>query len=213
MKPNLTCFRRSAFTLIELLTVIAIIAILMGLLIPVLAIVKEQARKAEAKNDCLGIVAAVKAYHTEYGKYPVGGFSATGDLKIGGVDGDNNKLFSILRARDAAGNPGNKYNPRRTNFFEGRMASNPAAPKSGYAESGSSGTIGALYDPWGGQYGIIIDADGNGEVAVPYTDFTAPIQAGCAVYAMGKDSAIGANGDGRYKSSGTASGDVVSLQQ
>jgi prepilin-type N-terminal cleavage/methylation domain-containing protein len=58
------------FTLIELLTVIAIIAILMGLLFPAIASVREAARKTQAKNDAANIVAAVKAYYTEYGKYP-----------------------------------------------------------------------------------------------------------------------------------------------
>src|SRR6188768_3418921 len=104
-------FSRSfAFTLVELLTVIAIIAILMGLLFPVISIVKEQARKAEARTTCLGVVTAVKAYHTEYGKYPTGDEVANGDLKIGGTTGDNAKLFFILRAKDAAGNVGHKYN-------------------------------------------------------------------------------------------------------
>src|SRR5438552_3035429 len=60
----------AAFTLVELLTVIAIIAILMGLLFPAIGIVKEQARKVQAKTDITNIVAAVKQYYTEYGKYP-----------------------------------------------------------------------------------------------------------------------------------------------
>src|SRR5947207_2970004 len=47
-----------AFTLVELLTVIAIIAILMGLLFPAIGIIKEQARKAQAKSDVTNIVAA-----------------------------------------------------------------------------------------------------------------------------------------------------------
>ena len=52
--------RSIAFTLIELLTVIAIIAILMGLLFPAVNAVKENAKKVQAKNDVTQIVAAVK---------------------------------------------------------------------------------------------------------------------------------------------------------
>ena len=62
--------RLHGFTLVELLTVIAIIAILMGLLFPVLGIIKDKAHNAAAKTACLGIITAVKAYNTEYGKYP-----------------------------------------------------------------------------------------------------------------------------------------------
>ena len=61
----------AAFTLVELLTVIAIIAILMGLLFPAIGAVKENGRRVQAKNDVMGIITAVKQYNTEYGKYPV----------------------------------------------------------------------------------------------------------------------------------------------
>jgi prepilin-type N-terminal cleavage/methylation domain-containing protein len=201
------------FTLVELLTVIAIIAILMGLLFPAIGIVKDQARKAEAKTACAGIVAAVKAYNTEYGKYPVGDNTATGDLKQGGNTGNNDKLFMILRAKDGTGNAGHIYNPRRIGFFEGKSVSNPTAPKGGFAETGGSGIVGAFYDPWGGQYGVVIDADYNNEVVVPYTDFaTTPPQTGCAAYSMGKDGKLGTAGDSKYKTGGSPSDDIISWQ-
>src|SRR5947207_2103029 len=60
-----------AFTLIELLVVIAIIALLMGLLFPAYRAVQNQARQTQAKNDLTQIVAAVNAFYTEYGRYPL----------------------------------------------------------------------------------------------------------------------------------------------
>src|SRR5215210_3376797 len=60
----------SAFTLIELLTVIGIIAVLMTLLFPAVNAVKENARRMDAKNTCVQIVTAVKQYYQEYGKFP-----------------------------------------------------------------------------------------------------------------------------------------------
>src|SRR3954470_15092662 len=91
-----------AFTLVELLTVIAIIAILMGLLFPAIGIIKEQARKVQAKNDVTNIVAAVKQYYTEYGKYPAvqdppstgGSDDLVGDSAVNPTGGNNNALFN-----------------------------------------------------------------------------------------------------------------------
>ncbi len=49
---------------------IAIIAILMGLLFPAIIAAKNTARKAQAKNDESQIVTAVKMFYTDYGQYP-----------------------------------------------------------------------------------------------------------------------------------------------
>ncbi|PYK06859.1 MAG: pilus assembly protein PilE, partial [Verrucomicrobia bacterium] len=60
-----------AFTLIELMTVIAVVAILFGIAFPAYTSVMERARKTEAQNSEQQIVTAVNAYYTEYGKYPI----------------------------------------------------------------------------------------------------------------------------------------------
>lgn len=125
-----------AFTLIELLIVIAIIGILMALLFPAVNGAIDAARKAQAKNDVTQIATAVVAYETEYGKLPdIGG-------EKGNVDGDLVKTLTAERTNN---------NPRKIVFIEiGQWKKNS---KSGTNDSG------AFLDAWGNPYKIAIDHD------------------------------------------------------
>lgn len=205
--------RLHGFTLVELLTVIAIIAILMGLLFPAIGIVKEQARKAEAKTSCTAIVAACKAYNTEYGKYPVLDNTTAGDLWFGetaaGAPKNNSTLFGTLRAKLVTS--GADYNPRKIVFFEGKDVSTPATPKGGFAPNGG------FYDPWGSQYNVILDANYDNVITiVPHSDFkgaTTGPQTGCVAFSFGKDTILGSTKtSGAYKSGSNTSDDVISWQ-
>ena len=226
-----TLFVSFAFTLIELLTVIAIIAILMGLLFPAVNAVKENAKKVQAKNDVTQIVAAVKHYYTEYGKYPPlkapGAGASQGDAQVDELIGDeaanakenNSKLFNTLRAIPEDPNADNKLNPRRVVFFEGKAASNPDSPRSGFLDrvgGKSGGDKGSFYDPWGKQYNIVLDTNYDNvlDVSQVYTDFSDTEKPRTAVgaFSLGKDSKIGENGDGRYRQGTKVSDDVISWQ-
>ncbi|MBS0656630.1 MAG: type II secretion system protein [Verrucomicrobia bacterium] len=172
--------RRSAsprgFTLIELLVVIAIIAVLMGLLFPVVSSVQDKARKTQAASDCAQIVTAVKAYFAEYGKYPVSDVKQGDPNGIGTVVGDpnadglqgkykNGLVMDVLRAipkrrsYSLDGNwndtPPHGLNPRQVVYFDGRQAKDSAKPKNGFATSGT--LEGCYFDPWGNQFMIFLD--------------------------------------------------------
>jgi len=73
MKLILPSSRRSrnGFTIVELLTVIAIIAILAAMLLPVLAAAKKHAQVMQARTDISGLVNAIEAYDQAYGRFPV----------------------------------------------------------------------------------------------------------------------------------------------
>ena len=62
---------RAGFTLVELLTVIAIIAILAAMLLPVLATAKTHTLKIKAGIQERDIVTAITAYNSDYGRFPV----------------------------------------------------------------------------------------------------------------------------------------------
>ena len=212
-----------AFTLVELLTVIAIIAILMGLLFPAIGIIKEQARKVQAKNDVTNIVAAVKAYYTEYGKYPpVQATPATTDDSVGDAAAqvtvpNNNALFDTLRSINDRLNADYKFNPRRVVFFEGKSATDAAAPRAGFADKSNDPlTQGNFYDPWGKQYSVVLDTNYDNVLLLDtqYTDFSgkdAP-RAGCGAFSLGKDNKLGTKDDKIYKKGSTTSDDVISWQ-
>lgn len=61
---------RNAFTLVELLVVIAIIGILIALLLPALQAAREAARATQCKNNLKQIALAVQTYQTAQKKFP-----------------------------------------------------------------------------------------------------------------------------------------------
>ncbi|MEO7317593.1 MAG: type II secretion system protein [Chthoniobacteraceae bacterium] len=210
-----------AFTLIEILVVISIIAILMAMLFPALEKVREQARRAQARNDLGQILLAVKNYHGEYGKYPsVAAIAPDGDVLVGDADAkatiDNSALMDTLRAIGRGLNERHVLNPKRIIFLDGRTAGNAAEPRAGFSDKAESKKRGSFYDPWGRQYGVVMDADSDNTltVAEQYSDFAgenAP-RAGVGAFSMGKDGKLGTKGDALFGKGTTMSDDVISWQ-
>lgn len=80
--------RRRAFTLIELLIVVAILGILMSILLPALFMVSEQARQSQARAELRTLATALESYRDDWGVYPPDGGAASTTALFRYLDGD-----------------------------------------------------------------------------------------------------------------------------
>jgi prepilin-type N-terminal cleavage/methylation domain-containing protein len=170
-----------AFTLIELMVVIAVIAILVSILLPTLATVKKQAKIRMAKLEIAGLVLGISQYQSLYGVPPLSrsaldsctrscpdftcGTVRTDGTTLGeprvtstgnsGYQNCNSEVIAILLDLDAYPNANHLRNPQRHVFLTAKNSSRSDAP--------GLGPDNVLRDPWGKPYIITLDADGNGE--------------------------------------------------
>lgn len=216
--------RDTAFTLIELLVVIAILAILMSLLIPVTTSVKNTARKTQALNDIKQITTAVKAYYTEYSKYPLDTADQGHDYTFTQTSNQDN-LMDVLRASGRSGSwdatTGENLNPRRQVFLSANYTKNLTNPAGGIVPTNATKFQNQYVDPWGMPYNIRVDGNYDNVVANPYATNAGPASLTIDVigWSFGIDKASTSNvqpkdpttGSGDLKV-GTAADDVVSWQ-
>src|SRR5947209_4583282 len=70
LKRQAQAVNRAAFTLMEMLVVVAILVVLAGAAVPIYLNYLANARIDRAKVDCRNIATAVEAYQTQVGYYP-----------------------------------------------------------------------------------------------------------------------------------------------
>ena len=87
---------RAAFSLVELLAVIAIIGALIAVLLPAVEAARESARKVRCVNNLKHLSLAVAKFESTHKAYPAGGLTAKGlgNIRFGTFDPRGGKMFS-----------------------------------------------------------------------------------------------------------------------
>jgi prepilin-type N-terminal cleavage/methylation domain-containing protein len=191
--------RSTGFTLIELLVVISIIAILAGLAFPAVNGALNSARKAQAKNDVQQIVAAVKAFQSEYGRMPssiVGEPSnVMDDSEGGGSDSAKHKIIlDHLMGVDRT------FNTKGIVFLDPKTTT---GTKGGYNSS-----TGIFYDPWGTSYFIKLDTNYDGKIEYYGNGSVANVFGSSLAVSVGPDKELG----NPFLASGTGKDDICSFK-
>jgi prepilin-type N-terminal cleavage/methylation domain-containing protein len=166
-----------AFTIVEMLVVIAIISILAALLLPALARAKITAQKRQAAMEISQIVGAIQQYDSVYGRFPVSSqaqsaaaaLAPPGDFTYGGsfsnsvhalmevytgvYKTNNNEVMAILldvtNIAVTSVNMNHQKNPQQTIFLIAKMTDDPTMP--------GVGPDLVYRDPWGNPYVITMD--------------------------------------------------------
>lgn len=155
--------KAAAFTLIEMLTVIAIIGILAAILLPTIRIAMQRAKIAAAKGDLRSIQLALDMYNMEFGAYPP---DSNAGLSEAGVDfsdmvSPNECLVWFLTreystASDAAGQPwasGSGWNPATSPTVFSRVAFRGGLDlKAKQQRDDDQDGFYEFVDPWGRPY-------------------------------------------------------------
>ena len=189
---------RSKRSFLAFILIPTAVVVLAAFLFPALSAVNPTSNQSRAQLDMSQIVAAVKAFYTEYGHYPQVEEAGV----VSGLRG-NRELMRCLTGSDTL------RNPLRILFFEGR----PARKVSRWFKpetygGGFDSASGDYLDPWGQPYQVLVAVNYNGPITNPYIDDPdKQVRFGVIVWSVGKDGVFGRRADQDTK---TRPDDVVS---
>ncbi len=147
--------KKRNFTLVELLTVIAVIAVLAGMIVPAVNGAIKKGEMTKAKAEATTLANAIKQYESTYGVLPIPKNMKSDDEAI--LD-DSTKgtaayewLIKLLQGKsftDSTHGDSSAYNRRGMKFLD--IVGNQE---------------GVYQDPWDQNYFVVMDADHNGKMA------------------------------------------------
>lgn len=155
--------QRRYFSLVELLTVIAVIAILAGILIPAVQSVRAKGKETQAKSQASAIALAIKNYEGQYGLLPVVGSNSPLN------DDEYDVLMMFLTKVDTSNAPitigsdncdKDKGNIRSVTFLDAPNGFTDTINNTDGEEAGS------FRDPWGLRFKVLMDSDYDNEVTL-----------------------------------------------
>ncbi|MBB5033808.1 type II secretion system protein [Prosthecobacter vanneervenii] len=169
IKPRSSLLVRSGFTLIELLVVITIVAVLASLVMSQATKMIADGRKLQVQTVLKDLRVAITSYQVEYNRWPVSASlmsSASGGQDIQPVMTDENSgivsALTTLNTNQGSSSGGTtNLNPKDIKFIDLPIARN-----------GKFGLVNPqppykLVDLWGTTYFVLLDTNGDKQVANP----------------------------------------------
>ncbi len=191
--------KNQAFTLVEMVVVIAVVALLSAIIVPLVAKQIDDAKIAKAKNEMTVIAAAIGQFYKDTGVWPAASYDGTtrtdnaldGLVSSTAVDADVAAMSptAVSYGFTATGNDdwydaGQTVIDANLDIFDNHLnANNPDGDGAGYASSGEFRWRGPYLppiglDPWGRPYMCNIRAAHSGSSNQ------------CVIFSAGPDGAI-----------------------
>lgn len=225
---NPTRRRVSGFTLIEMLVVIAIIAVLAGLLLPTLAAAKQRGRIAAARAGVHNLQVAISSFKSTYHVFPASkdAYSGSSDFTFGttwssgallkptypsivsvgspAYQNCNAEVIALLRPASLAATPQLQAiaatgNTQGIDFLN--------AKKTGSTDVSGIGPDGVMRDPWGNPYIITIDLNFDERCTDGYygpvrqrSGQSSDVKADVMIWSFGPDGKVDSTGSAKVTS-------------